>query len=86
LPHFQGVALAVAQSELVAALPAQFAEAMTKSLAVEVYRLPFPVEAPTIQLLWHARHDDDPAHRWLRQTTMETIAALRLYIAQPSAD
>ncbi len=86
VPHFQGVALAVAQSDLVAALPAQFAEAMTKSLAVEVYSLPFPVDAPTIQLLWHTRHDEDAAHRWLRQTMLDTIAALRLDIAQPSAD
>lgn len=78
VPHFQGVALAVAQSDLVAALPAQFATAMTERLPVETYRLPLPVPAPTIQLLWHQRHDDDPAHRWLRAVTLETIAALGL--------
>lgn len=85
VPHFQGVALAVAQSDLVAALPAQFATAMTRSLPVRTYRLPVPVPAPTIQLLWHQRHDADPAHRWLRAKTLETVSALGLDLSTAQA-
>ena len=40
LPHFHAVALAVAESTLVAALPAHFARAVAPRLGLEIYRLP----------------------------------------------
>lgn len=66
LPHFAGVALAVAQSGLIAAIPEQFAHAFATSMGLGVYALPMPTGVPEISMYWHSRHDGNPAHRWLR--------------------
>lgn len=40
--------------------------------------LPLPLELPPVplHLLWHQRHDDDPAHIWLRTLAAQTLQAL----------
>ncbi|MFC8197957.1 LysR family transcriptional regulator [Streptomyces sp. NPDC057298] len=40
--------------------------------------LPLPLELPEVplHLLWHQRHDNDPAHTWLRETATRTLQAL----------
>lgn len=76
LPHFHGVALAVAGSELIAALPVQFATAMAGELGLAVYAPPFPSPAPEIRMYWHSRHDRNPAHQWLRAQVQAVIADL----------
>ena len=37
---------------------------------------PPPIALPEIKvtLLWHASYDEDPAHRWLRQTIVRSAA------------
>jgi DNA-binding transcriptional LysR family regulator len=76
MPQFEAVALAVAAGDYLAALPVQFAEAVVKRLPLELYRLPVDVPAADIRVLWHARHDAERAHRWLRDTIAETVADL----------
>jgi DNA-binding transcriptional LysR family regulator len=66
LPQFYGVALAVAQGRLLAAVPVQFAHAVARELALDIYQPPIPIPVPEISLYWHRRHDHAPAHRWLR--------------------
>jgi DNA-binding transcriptional LysR family regulator len=67
LPQFAGVALAVAQSGLIAAIPEQFARACAGPMGLSVYALPMPTGVPDISMYWHSRHDANPAHRWLRE-------------------
>src|SRR5581483_1970138 len=66
LPHFHAIALAVAEGRLVATVPSQFADAVAKDLGLSIYRLPIEVVVPEIKMYWHRRHDQNPAHRWLR--------------------
>lgn len=77
LPHFQGVALAVAASGLIAAIPKQFAEIVAADLGLAIYRTPIDVPVPEIRMYWHARHDDDPAHRWIRGEIMTVVRPMR---------
>jgi DNA-binding transcriptional LysR family regulator len=54
------------------ARPARFfADALGLALSLP------PVDLPeiSISLLWHASYDDDPAHRWLRQTVASLAVA-----------
>ncbi|OAP39968.1 LysR family transcriptional regulator [Sinorhizobium glycinis] len=76
LPHFQAVALAVASGNYLAAVPRQFAVAAARSLPIVIYRPPFSIPVPEIRMYWHARHDDEPSHRWLRDRILETVDAL----------
>jgi DNA-binding transcriptional LysR family regulator len=66
LPHFYAIGRAVARGGLIAAVPVQFARACAEELRLAMYSAPIEVPAPDICLFWHRRHDQDPAHRWLR--------------------
>lgn len=75
LPQFAAVALAVARSDLIAALPEQFARAYADTTGLAVYALPMPTGVPEISMYWHSRHDENPAHRWLRDHVRAVAAA-----------
>lgn len=66
VPHFQAVALAIAESGLLGSLPIQFARAVAPGLGLEIY-LP-PVDPPIAagMLFWHRRVDGNAANAWLR--------------------
>jgi DNA-binding transcriptional LysR family regulator len=49
----------------------------TLRAGMHTFALPVPVPAVTVSLLWHPRHEADPAHRWLRTLVLEAIAADR---------
>lgn len=76
LPQFEAVALAVASGDYIAALPAQFARSVASRLPVEIYQLPVEVPAADIRMSWHTRHDNERAHRWLREAIIATVAEL----------
>ena len=76
LPHFQAVALAVANGNYLAAVPMQFAVWAAKTLSLAIFEPPLPIAVPEIRMYWHARHDDEPPHRWVRNQILEAVAAL----------
>jgi DNA-binding transcriptional LysR family regulator len=78
LPNFQGIARAVAQGRLIAAVPVQFATAVADDLDLAIYRPPVEVPVPEISLYWHRRHDQNPAHRWLREQILAATARFRV--------
>ncbi|MFD9440738.1 LysR family transcriptional regulator [Streptomyces sp. NPDC060006] len=63
-------------TDLVVTLP----EAATRPIRHQLglTTLPLPLELPEVplHLLWHQRHDNDPAHTWLRETATRTLQAL----------
>jgi DNA-binding transcriptional LysR family regulator len=70
-PYLSAGAVLV-QSNLVAVLGRQIAQEFRRAYPIEIRELPF--DAPKLRsvMLWHRRFDDQPAHRWLRQTLMAT--------------
>ena len=76
LPHFHAVARAVAESDLVAALPIQFANAVAGELGLTLYQLPMPSPAPEIRMYWHARHTQSHPHTWLRAQVLDAVRGL----------
>jgi DNA-binding transcriptional LysR family regulator len=67
LPNTLGVALATARSLYLATVPRQFAELVANNLGLQIYESPLPLPASDIRMFWHARHDGDTGHQWLRQ-------------------
>ncbi|MET9497660.1 LysR family transcriptional regulator [Streptomyces sp. NPDC006552] len=49
--------------------------------------LPLPLDLPDVplHLLWHQRHDNDPAHTWLRDTATRILRSLFTPPAPPGA-
>jgi DNA-binding transcriptional LysR family regulator len=63
----------VARSNLLSALPEGFVPVAGAGLVMK--ELPVQLAPVNVQMLWHLRHDADPAHRWLRQQVLAAAAA-----------
>lgn len=77
MPHFAPLVGCVASSDIVAAIPAQFATAYAAPMGLNVLDLPFASPALPVNLYWHSRRTRDPAHRWLRNLTYELCEPFR---------
>lgn len=70
----------VAQTNMLAVIPAQMAASIQQSLAIQTAPLPVDVEAVDVSMLWHERQHGDIAHKWLRGALREVgrISALSM--------
>jgi DNA-binding transcriptional LysR family regulator len=64
----------VARSDLLTVLPESFLDATGYLDELEIRDLPLALPPVHVEMLWHLRHDADPAHRWLRE---QVLAAAR---------
>jgi DNA-binding transcriptional LysR family regulator len=56
----------IASTDLIAAVPSRFAEWSEVKRRCRVWPLPFESPRFEMRMVWHRVHDNDPAHRWLR--------------------
>jgi DNA-binding transcriptional LysR family regulator len=64
----------VARSNLLTVLPETFLEATGYRDELAITELPVAVPTVHVGMLWHLRHDADPAHRWLRELVAAAAA------------
>lgn len=64
----------VARSNLLTVLPEGFVEATGCGDELLVRELPLALQPVHVEMIWHLRHDGDPAHRWLRGLLQEAAA------------
>ena len=64
---FLAAPFVVARSALCLTAPAGLAAAFAPVLGLTVRAAPLPLPAVDVFTYWHARVDNDPAHRWLRE-------------------
>ncbi|MBQ0849649.1 LysR family transcriptional regulator [Streptomyces sp. NPDC057620] len=57
----------VRHHDLVAAVPRLISRPLLDGLGLCVRPLPLPMPEVPVQLAWHQRYDNDPAHTWLRR-------------------
>ncbi len=65
----------VAQSDLLTVLPERFLAATGNTDGLVTRDLPMTVGTVHVEMIWHLRHDADPAHRWLRAQVQAAAAA-----------
>ena len=84
--QFSTAARIVRRSNLLSVFPLSFVPASGEASGLAVRALPFEMPRLEIGLLWHRRHERDPAHRWLREAVASTAAEFRTgSSAAPSA-
>jgi DNA-binding transcriptional LysR family regulator len=66
VPHFQAVALAIAEAGLLGNLPIHFARAVAPVLDLDLYLPPYDPPITDVMLFWHRRVDAHAANAWLR--------------------
>jgi len=74
VPTFTAAAAIVAQTDLVASLPASLVGVLGPRLALRRIATPLAPLAMTINLLWHERTHEDPAARAFRELLVEVTA------------
>lgn len=76
VPVFEGVLQVVAASDMIALFPRALAEHRAQGSAIAVYAPPVKVPPPLLCMIWHRRHEREPAHLWLRSIIRELLAPL----------
>ncbi|CDX24203.1 putative transcriptional regulator protein, LysR family [Mesorhizobium sp. ORS 3324] len=67
VPHFQAVALAVANSDLLGSIPVHFARLAAEHLELDIFMPPMESPAMDVTMYWHRRLDRDAGNAWLRE-------------------
>jgi DNA-binding transcriptional LysR family regulator len=80
--HFLAVPEIVAVTDHCATLPRLVCRHLAKDARLKV--IPAPVDLGTfpVELGWHVRYRDDPAHRWLRSTIVAMAKELSGSVAE----
>ncbi|HAR09299.1 MAG: LysR family transcriptional regulator [Cobetia sp.] len=73
VPDFRDALSIVAHSELVFCAPRSFAQASSELHGLAILELPMRLPALSYRLIWHASHEQDPGHRWLRKSLLTHI-------------
>ena len=76
MPYFSAVARIAADSDLLATLPTGLAARIGAKEGLCRYRLPLALPPIQIEMFWHPRHTEAPAHRWLRATLRDIAAPI----------
>lgn len=74
LPDFYGAASVCAHSDLIFTLPSSFVPHAKKLYSLVQLPLPITFSPLAYVLLWHKRNDDEPGHKWIRETICASIA------------
>lgn len=69
--------LVVRETDLVTLLPASFVPATGAAGELAAAELPFEMARVAVDMVWAARRERDPAHRWLRELVARTSAPQR---------
>jgi DNA-binding transcriptional LysR family regulator len=72
VPHFLTVPYVVAESDLIATVPAIVAKRFATTLSLHVAKCPVAVPRITMNLLWHKRTHAEVAHGWFRRLLIKS--------------
>ncbi|MEE1923510.1 LysR family transcriptional regulator [Pseudomonas sp. 148P] len=68
-PSFYSAMFSLPASDLILPMPANILNSVRRlGLPLRSFEIPLPMERVTVMQAWHPRFDNDPSHRWLRQT------------------
>lgn len=73
VPYLLAVPGIVADSDLLATVPAELAVLYSKLAAIEIFPLPVRLPDLVVKQYWHARYHHDAGHRWFRGLVEDTV-------------
>jgi DNA-binding transcriptional LysR family regulator len=73
VPYLLTVPGLVATSDYIACIPGELAEVFSKLADIRMFPLPVPLPDLSVKQFWHARFQEDHAHRWLRGLVAQTL-------------
>lgn len=73
LPDFYGAASVCAHTDLIFTLPSNFVTHAQKLYSLVEVCLPIEFTPLAYVLLWHERNNDEPGHKWIRETICASV-------------
>jgi DNA-binding transcriptional LysR family regulator len=73
-PHFLIASHLVSQSDMVLALPARAARALTSFFPVQIVEIPLKMKPVDVAMYWHERCHHSRSHQWLRDKVRSILA------------
>jgi DNA-binding transcriptional LysR family regulator len=67
VPGFQVLPLIVANSDLLAFIPARLAASVVAHIPIKIFQPPVHIPPLDIRMFWHERYNNDPANCWMRR-------------------
>jgi DNA-binding transcriptional LysR family regulator len=65
----------VERSDLIGILPRLFVEEISRNFDIVSYEPPVKISEQYLYILWHARNENDPGHKWLREQLLQAAKA-----------
>jgi LysR substrate binding domain-containing protein len=62
----------IERSDLVGILPRRFAEEVSKNFDIAIHEPPVKLSEQYLYMMWHAKNEHEPGHRWLREQMLQT--------------
>ena len=66
----------VATTDLVGSVPQTIAKTMARALPIVSLEIPLSLPTFDVNVTWHNRNDNDPAHQWLREQVGDAVRNL----------
>ena len=76
LPVFSGVCRAVSESDLIALVPTQLAQKVSKVSDLKYFKPPFEIAPALIIAIWHKRSNENPMAKWMRRQVFDLMKPL----------
>lgn len=81
--HFLAVPEIIAVTDYCATLPRLICRQIAKDPRLKIVPSPVDLGSFPVEIAWHVRYRQDPAHQWLRQLLVETAAELAGETTEP---
>jgi len=65
----------VERTDLIGFLPRLFVNEIADNFELDVHEVPFAMPEQYMFLLWHVNSEDDPGHKWLRESMLRALGA-----------
>ena len=75
VPYFGAALQLVAQTDYVLVVSERLARLFAPQLGLQLREVPLPLRPYALALVWHPRHDGDPAHRYVRDGLVRAATA-----------
>jgi DNA-binding transcriptional LysR family regulator len=77
VPSFAAAVGMCVASDLTTLAPASLVRVLASPSTLATFKPPLDLPVVRVEVAWHARHQQDPSHRWLIATLMEAVERYR---------
>jgi DNA-binding transcriptional LysR family regulator len=66
----------IERTDLIGAVPRRFAEEVSRNFDIVIHEPPIEMSEQYLYMIWHAKNENEPGHRWLREQMLLTARAV----------